>query len=62
MGVPLHQRLRMRPINAGQAMSQTRKAMIWLLLAALAALVSYWSFRGYLAATLLIGFVNSLYC
>jgi hypothetical protein len=36
--------------------------MIWFVLAALAALVSYWSFRGYLAAEFLIGFANSLYC
>jgi asparagine N-glycosylation enzyme membrane subunit Stt3 len=47
---------------AGQAVTQTRKAMIWFVLAALAALVSYWSFRGYLAAEFLIGFANSLYC
>jgi hypothetical protein len=51
-----------RESNAGQAVSQTRKAMIWFVLAALTALVSYWSFRGYLAAEFLIGFANSLYC
>ena len=51
-----------RRVTAGLAVSQTRKAMIWMLLAALAALVSYWSFRGYLAAEFLIGFANSLYC
>jgi hypothetical protein len=51
-----------RAYSEEQAVTQTRKAMIWLLLAALAALVSYWSFRGYLAAEFLIGFANSLYC
>lgn len=35
---------------------------MWTLLAALAALISYVSFRGYLGAEFLINFANSLYC
>ena len=58
--IPLHQ-LDIR-LSAREAVTETRKAIMWLLLAALAALVSYWSFRGYLAAEFLIGFANSLYC
>lgn len=58
--IPLYQ-LDIR-LSSRQVVTETRKAMMWLLLAALAALVSYWSFRGYLAAEFLIGFANSLYC
>lgn len=43
-------------------MTQSRKFLAWALLAALAALISYLSFRGYLGAEFLIGFANSLYC
>lgn len=48
--------------DQGGAVTQSRKAMTWFVLAALAALVSYFSFRGYLAPEFLIGFANSLYC
>jgi hypothetical protein len=44
------------------AMTQAQKILMWLLLMALAALVSYFSFRGYLSPEFLIGFANSLYC
>lgn len=43
-------------------MSQTRKFLIWMLIATLAALVSYISFRGYLNPDFLINFANSFYC
>lgn len=43
-------------------MTQAQKILMWLLLMALATLVSYFSFRGYLAPEFLIGFANSLYC
>lgn len=43
-------------------MAQKRQLIVWTLLAALAALVSYFSFRGYLAPEFLINFANSLYC
>ncbi len=41
---------------------QIRRILKWLLLALLAMLVSYYSFRGYLAPELLIGFANSFTC
>ena len=43
-------------------MTQARKILIWMLLAALAAIVSYLGFRGYLSPELLINFSNSFYC
>lgn len=43
-------------------MNQTRKLLIWILLATLAAMVSYISFRGYLNPDFLINFSNSFYC
>lgn len=43
-------------------MSQTRRILMWLLLAALAAMVSYVGFRGYLNPDFLINFANSFYC
>ncbi|MGQ0523651.1 MAG: hypothetical protein ACT4P8_08340 [Betaproteobacteria bacterium] len=43
-------------------MTQAQKILMWLLLMALAALVSYFSFRGYLSPEFLIGFANFLYC
>lgn len=43
-------------------MTQAQKILVWMLLAALAAFISYFSFRGYLGAEFLIGFANSLYC
>jgi hypothetical protein len=43
-------------------MSDTRRILIWLMLAILAALVSYVGFRGYLMPELLFNFANSLHC
>ena len=43
-------------------MTQTRKILVWTMLAALAALVAYFSFRGYLSADMLFYFGNSFYC
>jgi len=43
-------------------MTQARKILVWMLLAALAAIVSYLGFRGYLSPELLINFSNSFYC
>lgn len=48
--------------RAQSAMTQFRRILIWALLAALATLLSYFSFRGYLGAEFLINFANSLYC
>lgn len=43
-------------------MTQTRKVLMWVFLTALATLVSYIGFRGYLSPDLLINFSNSFYC
>jgi hypothetical protein len=43
-------------------MTQSRRILIWALLAALATFLSSFSFRGYLGAEFLINFANSLYC
>lgn len=43
-------------------MVQTRKLLIWLVLAALATLISYFSFRGYLGPDLLLHFANAFHC
>lgn len=39
-----------------------RKILKWLLLSALAALVSFSAFRGYLNPDLLLGFANTFSC
>jgi hypothetical protein len=43
-------------------MTQTRRIVMWVLLALLAAIVSYAGFRGYLSPELLINFSNSFSC
>lgn len=43
-------------------MTQTHKALAWALLAALACLIAYMSFRGYLSPELLIDFSNAVSC
>ena len=43
-------------------MTQTRRILMWLMLVALASLVSYIGFRGYLSPELLFNFANSFYC
>jgi hypothetical protein len=44
------------------ARSQLTRAIRWLLIAALALIVAYAAFRGYLSAELLIGFANGILC
>jgi len=43
-------------------MSQSRKILVWAMLAALAALLTYFSFRGYVSSEMLFNFGNSFYC
>jgi hypothetical protein len=47
-------------INA--RMTQARRILLWLMLAALAAWVTYLAFRGYLTAELLFNFSNAFSC
>jgi hypothetical protein len=42
--------------------TEAKRILIWLLLAAVAALVSYAGMRGYLARDLLLNFANMYYC
>jgi hypothetical protein len=39
-----------------------RKMLVWILLSALAASISYAAFRGYFSPELLLGFANSFSC
>lgn len=50
------------PLMLNARMTQTRRILVWLMLIALAALVSYISFRGYLTPELLFNFANSFSC
>lgn len=43
-------------------MPQIRRILKWVLIAALAALISYYGFRGYLNPELLFSFANSFTC
>ena len=43
-------------------MSESRRIALWVVLGALAALLSYIAFRGYLSPDFLIGFSNSFRC
>jgi hypothetical protein len=43
-------------------MTQSRRILAWAMLAALAALVAYYVFRGYVSADMLFNFSNSFYC
>lgn len=43
-------------------MTQVRKMLVWAILAALAALVSYMAFRAYLNPELLLNFSSRFYC
>ncbi|HUF81546.1 MAG TPA: hypothetical protein VMN03_10455 [Burkholderiales bacterium] len=43
-------------------MNEGRRMLLWLILAALAALVTYVAFRGYFSADLLLNFSNSFNC
>lgn len=45
------------------AMTQAQtKLLIWMLLSALAALLTYATFRGYLSPDFLLGFANTFSC
>lgn len=50
------------PVIPVSLMTQTHKALAWVLLAALACLIAYMSFRGYLTPELLIDFSNAVSC
>lgn len=43
-------------------MMQAQKILVWMLLAALAVIMTYLSFRAYLSPESLIIFSNSFYC
>ena len=43
-------------------MTQAKRILLWLMLAALAALVAYFGLRGYLSPELLFNFSNSFTC
>ena len=43
-------------------MSPKRRAIIWVLLGMIVALLCYVGFRGYLSAEMLLNFANSFYC
>ncbi len=43
-------------------MTQGKRALLWLMLAAIAALITYLGFRGYLSPELLINFSNAFTC
>jgi hypothetical protein len=43
-------------------MTQGRKFLVWAMLAALAALVTYFGFRGYVSADMLFNIGNLFYC
>jgi len=47
-------------LNAGTTAG--KRAIVWLILAALAALVTYLAFRGYFSADLLLNFSNTFNC
>lgn len=47
-------------LNVG--MTQTTRILMWLMLIALAALVTYFGFRGYVSADMLFNIGNSFYC
>ena len=45
------------------AMTQTQtKLLLWIVLATLAAMLTYATFRGYLSPELLLGFANTFSC
>ncbi|MDH3315851.1 MAG: hypothetical protein OEN48_09445 [Betaproteobacteria bacterium] len=42
--------------------SQAKRIVLWLMLGALAAFLSYVAFRGYLSPELLLNFSNAFHC
>lgn len=43
-------------------MSESRRIVLWVVLGALAALLTYIAFRGYLSPDFLLGFANAFRC
>jgi len=43
-------------------LSQTRRAVIWTIMAVIVGLLCFLGFRGYLTAEMLFNFANSFYC
>ena len=43
-------------------MTQSRRILLWLMLAVLAALIAYIAFRGYFSPALLFNFSNAFSC
>ena len=43
-------------------MTQSHRFLVWVMLAALTALMAYFAFRGYLSADMLFNFSNSFSC
>ena len=43
-------------------LSQTRRALIWAVIALIAALLCVVGFRGYLSTDMLLNFANMFYC
>jgi len=43
-------------------MTQPRRALLWLMLAVIAAILVYFGFRGYFSPELLLNFSNSFSC
>lgn len=43
-------------------LSQSRRALIWALMAAIIALLSVLGFRGYLSSEMLLNFASMFYC
>jgi len=41
---------------------QVRRVLVWTILSALAALIAYLAFRGYLSPEMLLDFANTFYC
>lgn len=50
------------PAMLNARMTQAKRILLWLMLAALATLVAYFAIRGYLSPELLLNFSNSFYC
>jgi hypothetical protein len=43
-------------------MTQAKRILLWVMLAAFTALVAYFAIRGYFSPELLLNFSNSFYC
>ncbi len=54
--------IRRVPTMLNVRITQAKRALLWLMLIALAVLVTYFGIRGYLSPELLFNFSNSFYC